>query len=193
MKRTVDTAEIEKFSRIAAEWWDPEGPFRPLHRLNPVRMGYIRDRAVAHFGGDSRSLDPLKGLTAIDLGCGGGLVAEPLARMGATVTAMDADAQAVTVAKRHAAERGVAVDYLRLRAFPFNSEVESFLAQHKTIFVVEQNRDAQLKSLLILETAVEKHKLHSILHYSGLPISSSCVVDGVLAVLGTGERRAVSA
>ena len=77
--------------------------------------------------------------------------------------------------------RGVQIDYMRVRAFPFGQEVEDFLASHSQVFVVEQNRDAQLRSLLILETAVEKAKLHSILHYSGLPMSSSVIVDGVLA------------
>ena len=77
--------------------------------------------------------------------------------------------------------RGVAIDYLRVRAFPFGEEVERFLAAHRLLFVVEQNRDAQLRSLLMLETAVEKAKLRSLLHYSGLPVSSSFIVDGVLA------------
>ena len=109
--RTVDAAEVEKFSRMSADWWDPTGPFRPLHRLNPVRLSYIRDRAAAHFGRDNRSVTPFAGLTALDLGCGGGLVAEPLARMGAGVTAVDADAIAIGAARLHAAERDVAVDY----------------------------------------------------------------------------------
>ncbi|HMN44547.1 MAG TPA: 2-oxoacid:acceptor oxidoreductase subunit alpha, partial [Povalibacter sp.] len=81
--------------------------------------------------------------------------------------------------------KGVTLDYMRIRAFPFGQEVEKFLASHPLLFVVEQNRDAQLRSLLTLETAVEKHQLRSILHYSGLPISSSCIVDGVLAELGS--------
>jgi 2-polyprenyl-6-hydroxyphenyl methylase / 3-demethylubiquinone-9 3-methyltransferase len=109
--RTVDAAEVEKFSRMSADWWDPTGPFRPLHRLNPVRLSYIRDRAAAHFARDARSVSPFAGLTALDLGCGGGLVAEPLARMGAGVTAVDADAVAIGAARLHAAERDVAIDY----------------------------------------------------------------------------------
>jgi len=109
--RTVDAAEVEKFSRISADWWDPTGPFRPLHRLNPVRLSYIRDQAAAHFARDSRSVSPFAGLSALDLGCGGGLVAEPLARMGAGVTAVDADAVAIGAARLHAVERDVAVDY----------------------------------------------------------------------------------
>jgi len=109
--KTVDAAEVEKFSRMSAEWWDPTGPFRPLHRLNPVRLTYVRDQAGAHFGRDSQSIAPFAGLTALDIGCGGGLVAEPLARMGATVTAVDADPVAIEAARLHAAGRGVDVDY----------------------------------------------------------------------------------
>jgi len=96
--------------------------------------------------------------------------------------------EAIDVLKR----RGVQLDYLRVRGFPFGEEVESFLRTHEQIFVVEQNRDAQLKSLLILETAVEKAKLHSVLHYSGLPIPASFVVDGIAAVLQDREPRVVA-
>jgi 2-oxoglutarate ferredoxin oxidoreductase subunit alpha len=91
------------------------------------------------------------------------------------------------------AKRGITVDYMRIRSFPFTNEVETFLASHAKIFVIEQNRDAQLKSLLTLETAVEKHKLHSILHYSGLPMTSKEIVEAVLAELGDARRAAVSA
>jgi 2-polyprenyl-6-hydroxyphenyl methylase / 3-demethylubiquinone-9 3-methyltransferase len=109
--KTVDAAEVEKFSRMSAEWWDPAGPFRPLHRLNPVRLTYIRDRAAAHFGLDSQSIAPFAGLTALDIGCGGGLVAEPLARLGGSVTAVDADPVAIEAARLHAAEREATVEY----------------------------------------------------------------------------------
>jgi len=108
---TVDPTEVEKFTRIAGSWWDPSGPFRPLHRLNPARLGYIRDRAVEHFQADPAATEPLAGLIALDIGCGGGLVAEPLARMGARVTAVDADPAAIDAAREHAAARGVDVDY----------------------------------------------------------------------------------
>jgi 2-oxoglutarate ferredoxin oxidoreductase subunit alpha len=93
--------------------------------------------------------------------------------------------EALDILKR----RGVQVDYMRVKAFPFGAEVEEFLASHKQLFVIEQNRDAQLKSLLTLETAVEKSKLRSILHYSGLPMSSECVVHGVLEGLSIGTPR----
>ena len=87
--------------------------------------------------------------------------------------------------------RGVSLNYMRVRALPFSEEVEKFLADHKLLFVVEQNRDAQLRSLLTLETRVPKEKLRSLLHYSGLPVSSAFIVDGILADLGEG-RRAVA-
>jgi 2-polyprenyl-6-hydroxyphenyl methylase/3-demethylubiquinone-9 3-methyltransferase len=108
---TVDPAEIEKFSRLAAHWWNPDGPFRPLHRLNPVRLGYIRSQAIFHFLRDAKSVTPLAGLAALDIGCGGGLVAEPLAMMGASVTAIDADAEAIQAARAHAAGRGAEINY----------------------------------------------------------------------------------
>jgi 2-polyprenyl-6-hydroxyphenyl methylase/3-demethylubiquinone-9 3-methyltransferase len=109
--KTVDAAEIEKFSRMSAEWWDPSGPFRPLHRLNPVRLTYLKDRMAVHFGLDRRSVAPFGQLSILDIGCGGGLVAEPLARLGATVTAVDADPVAIEAARLHAAGREIDVDY----------------------------------------------------------------------------------
>jgi 2-polyprenyl-6-hydroxyphenyl methylase / 3-demethylubiquinone-9 3-methyltransferase len=108
---SVDQAEIRRFAQLAAEWWDPEGKFRPLHALGPVRLAFIRDQAVRRFRRDERARRPLAGLTALDIGCGGGLLAEPLARMGAAVTGIDADAQGIAVARRHAGEGGLAIDY----------------------------------------------------------------------------------
>jgi 2-polyprenyl-6-hydroxyphenyl methylase/3-demethylubiquinone-9 3-methyltransferase len=116
LSTTVDPAEIAKFGAMADRWWDPDGPFRPLHRLNPVRIGYIRDQAAAHFGGDAASVIPLAGLTALDVGCGGGLVAEPLARLGAVVTAIDADPKAIGAARAHATDRGLEIDYRQASA-----------------------------------------------------------------------------
>ena len=108
---TVDTAEIERFSRIAEEWWDPNGKFAPLHRLNPLRLGYIRDRAAAHWQRDPLSGGPLEGLSVLDIGCGGGLLCEPMARLGATVTGIDAGERNVATARLHAAGQGLAIDY----------------------------------------------------------------------------------
>jgi 2-polyprenyl-6-hydroxyphenyl methylase/3-demethylubiquinone-9 3-methyltransferase len=108
---TVDTAEVERFAALAEEWWDPEGKFRPLHRLNPVRLAFIRDRLCARFGRDPTKPRPLAGLKVIDIGCGGGLVAEPLARLGAHVAAIDASERNIGVARTHAEGQGLAIDY----------------------------------------------------------------------------------
>jgi 2-polyprenyl-6-hydroxyphenyl methylase/3-demethylubiquinone-9 3-methyltransferase len=108
---TIDSAEIERFSRIAEEWWDPAGKFAPLHRLNPLRVGYIRDRAAAHWRREPLSGRPLEGLSVLDIGCGGGLLCEPLARLGAQVMGVDAASKNVRVAARHAAGQALAIEY----------------------------------------------------------------------------------
>lgn len=108
---TIDPAEIEKFSRLAAEWWDPRGKFRPLHKFNPVRLAYIRDAVVSHFGRDGRVRAPLEGLTLLDVGCGGGLASEPMARLGAKVAGIDASARNIEIARLHAGEQSLAIDY----------------------------------------------------------------------------------
>jgi len=113
---TVDAEEVERFARIAQTWWDPEGEFRPLHKLNPVRLAFIRDRLAAHFGRDIREKRPFAGLRLLDIGCGGGLVSEPLARLGFAVTGIDAGEAMLEVARGHAAESGVTVDYRRTTA-----------------------------------------------------------------------------
>ena len=110
-KSTVDAGEVERFSRLAADWWNPRGPMAPLHKFNPVRLGYIRDQAVMHFQRDRKRLDCLNGLRILDIGCGGGLLSEPLARIGAQVVGADPAANNIEVAKLHAAETSVAVDY----------------------------------------------------------------------------------
>src|SRR5690348_9323347 len=95
---TIDSAEIAKFSAMANEWWDPTGKFKPLHKFNPVRLGYIRDWAIRHFGKDGSVRQPLSGLRVLDIGCGGGLLCEPLTRLGAAVTGIDAAGRNVAVA-----------------------------------------------------------------------------------------------
>ncbi|MBS28993.1 MAG: bifunctional 3-demethylubiquinol 3-O-methyltransferase/2-polyprenyl-6-hydroxyphenol methylase [Alphaproteobacteria bacterium] len=106
-----DPDELEKFRRMAAEWWDPTGKFKPLHRFNPVRLEYIRDRACEHFGRDKRDTRPLVGLRLLDVGCGGGLLCEPMARLGAEVTGIDAVAENIGIARLHAGESGLHIDY----------------------------------------------------------------------------------
>ncbi|MEA2976228.1 MAG: 2-polyprenyl-6-hydroxyphenyl methylase / 3-demethylubiquinone-9 3-methyltransferase [Alphaproteobacteria bacterium] len=108
---TVDAAEVERFSRLAADWWNPRGTMAPLHKLNPIRLAYIRDQAAARFQRDAKRLDSLKGLRILDIGCGAGLLSEPLARIGADVVGADPSASNIEVAKLHAAQTGVAVDY----------------------------------------------------------------------------------
>jgi 2-polyprenyl-6-hydroxyphenyl methylase/3-demethylubiquinone-9 3-methyltransferase len=108
---TVDAAEVERFSALAAEWWDPRGKMAPLHKFNPVRLGYIRDQAVARFGCDGKRLDCLKGLRLLDIGCGGGILSEPLARLGAAVVGADPSATNIAAARQHAEEMDIAIDY----------------------------------------------------------------------------------
>lgn len=108
---TIDQSEIDRFSALADEWWNPTGKFKPLHKFNPVRLSYIRDQAAAHFDRDPRSPKPLSGLRVLDIGCGGGLLSEPMAKMGAEVVGADASATNIEVAKIHAQRSGVSVDY----------------------------------------------------------------------------------
>ncbi len=110
-RSTIDAAEVERFSALAAEWWNPNGKFRPLHKFNPVRLAYIRDQVAERFGRDPREARPFKGLRILDIGCGGGLLCEPMARLGAEVVGADASETNIEVAKLHAAETGVDVDY----------------------------------------------------------------------------------
>ncbi|MDP3895154.1 MAG: bifunctional 2-polyprenyl-6-hydroxyphenol methylase/3-demethylubiquinol 3-O-methyltransferase UbiG [Mesorhizobium sp.] len=110
-RSTIDIAEVERFSALAAEWWNPNGKFRPLHKFNPVRLAYIRDQVAVRFGRDPRAPRPFEGLRFLDIGCGGGLLCEPMARLGAYVVGADASQTNIEVAKLHAAESGVTVDY----------------------------------------------------------------------------------
>lgn len=108
---TVNPAEVERFSRMAAEWWDPKGKFKPLHRFNPVRLAILKRELCHRFGRDAKAMGALEGLSVLDIGCGGGLVSEPLARLGAAVTGIDPSPVNVEVARAHAAETGILVDY----------------------------------------------------------------------------------
>lgn len=108
---TVDKKEIANFAKDSHLWWDENGPFRPLHRLNPVRLSYIKDQICAHFDKDRMILKPYRGLSILDIGCGGGLVCEPMARLGADITGIDADENAITAAKAHANDAGLKIDY----------------------------------------------------------------------------------
>ncbi len=113
---TLDPAEIAKFAKTAHAWWDEKGPFAPLHRLNPARLAYIRDRAAARFGPPASRRRPLEGLRVLDIGCGGGLVAEPLARLGAQLTAIDAEGETLKIAQAHALAQGLTITYRQASA-----------------------------------------------------------------------------
>ena len=108
---SVDQDEVARFSRLAAQWWDARGPMAALHKFNPVRLTYIRDRAAEHFGRDPARLDSLAGLRVLDIGCGGGILSEPLARLGARVVGADPSESNIAVAKRHAERAGLSIDY----------------------------------------------------------------------------------
>ncbi|HEY8696889.1 MAG TPA: bifunctional 2-polyprenyl-6-hydroxyphenol methylase/3-demethylubiquinol 3-O-methyltransferase UbiG [Rhizomicrobium sp.] len=111
---SIDPGEIAKFAALAQEWWDPAGPFAPLHKFNPVRLKFIRDTAAAHFEREARGLRPFEGLTLLDIGCGGGLIAEPMARLGFAVMGVDAGGETVKIASAHAAKSGLVIDYRRV-------------------------------------------------------------------------------
>ena len=134
---TVDPQDVERFAAISADWWDPRGSFQPLHRINPARLDFIRGELLAHCNRDSRSLTPFAGLRLADIGCGGGLIAEPMARLGFAVTGIDAAAEAVAVARNHAEASGLGIDYrvsdvemLAASAAPFDAVLALEIVEH---------------------------------------------------------------
>ena len=123
---SVDEDEISRFAELADEWWRPDGPFRPLHALNVPRLTYIRDRLCQRHGRDITGTKPLAGLRILDIGCGGGLIAEPLARLGGEVTAIDAGDKTIAAARRHAEQSGLAIDYRNISAEKLAEEEDQF-------------------------------------------------------------------
>ncbi|MHA7887393.1 MULTISPECIES: bifunctional 2-polyprenyl-6-hydroxyphenol methylase/3-demethylubiquinol 3-O-methyltransferase UbiG [Roseicyclus] len=123
---TVDAGEVAKFEAMAAEWWDPNGKFKPLHMLNPTRLDYITRQIAAEFGRDLSAEMPFAGLRLLDIGCGGGLLSEPMARLGATVVGADAAARNIPVAQVHAAQSGLAIDYRHTTAEALAAAGEQF-------------------------------------------------------------------
>jgi 2-polyprenyl-6-hydroxyphenyl methylase/3-demethylubiquinone-9 3-methyltransferase len=131
---SVDPAEVERFSAIAEAWWDPHGEFAPLHRLNPTRLAFIRETALRQLGRDGRERTPFAGLRLLDVGCGGGLLCEPMARLGFQVTGVDASERNIAIARAHAEQSGLDIDY---RA----STVEDLLAAGEPSFDVILNME----------------------------------------------------
>lgn len=123
---TIDQTEVDRFSAMAAEWWSPTGKFRPLHKFNPVRLTYIRQKICQHFDRDPNGPDALKGLRVLDIGCGGGLLCEPVARMGGQVVGADASSVNIEVAKIHADQSGIDIDYRATTAEALAGEGETF-------------------------------------------------------------------
>ena len=123
---SIDAAEVEKFERMATEWWDPKGIFKPLHQMNPVRLDYAARQIAERFGRDRRAPRPFEGLRLLDIGCGGGLLSEPMARMGAQVTGADAAARNIPVARLHAERSGLSIDYRHTTAEALAATGERF-------------------------------------------------------------------
>jgi 2-polyprenyl-6-hydroxyphenyl methylase/3-demethylubiquinone-9 3-methyltransferase len=108
---SIDPADVARFSAQAAEWWDSRGPFAPLHRFNPARLAFVRDRVAERFGRDAKTREAFAGLTLLDVGCGGGLIAEPMRRLGFAVTAVDASSENIGTARAHADQQGLEIAY----------------------------------------------------------------------------------
>ena len=123
---SVDTAEVAKFEAMAAEWWNPEGKFKPLHMMNPVRLDYITRQIAAEFGRDLKAARPFEGLRLLDIGCGGGLLSEPMARLGAKVVGADAAERNIPVARVHAEAQDLPIDYRHTTAEALVAGGESF-------------------------------------------------------------------
>ena len=120
---TINKKEIEKFSKIAEEWWNPEGKFKPLHKFNPIRISYLKENIIKTFKLDNKKM-PLKDIKILDIGCGGGLLSEPMCRLGATVTGIDASNKNINVAKLHSKKNNLKINY-------YCSSPEKFKVQHK--------------------------------------------------------------
>ena len=131
---SIDPADVARFSAIASEWWDANGKFGPLHRFNPVRLAFIRETALARFGREAKARAPFAGLRLLDIGCGGGLLCEPMARLGFSVTGIDASAPAIGAAGDHAGAQGLDIDY-RI------GTAEALLAANETPFDVILNME----------------------------------------------------
>lgn len=157
---TINANEAAHFGALASEWWDPKGSSAMLHKLNPVRLGFIRSALDAHYGGDGKSRFPLLNRTALDVGCGAGLLCEPLARLGATVTGVDAAPENIAAAKAHAAVSGLQIDYRAgeiaaqgLGQFDVITSMEVIEHVHDpAVFIGELKRHLKPDGLLLLST-----------------------------------------
>lgn len=166
---TIDPEEVARFTAMAAEWWDERGKFAPLHRMNPTRIGYIREQVIGHFSLDGESATPFKNLSLADIGCGGGLISEPMARLGAATTGVDAGLENIKTAALHATQGGLSIDYLC-------NSAEELVAE-----------GAQFDVVLALE--IVEHVSDPALFYDAL---AALVKPGGLLILSTLNRTAKS-
>ena len=139
---TIDKIEIEKFSRLAKDWWNPEGKFKPLHLFNPTRIQFIKDKLIFHFKLNKNSVDPLRGINILDIGCGGGLLCEPLKRLGASITGIDASKNNIEVAKLHANEMNLDINYIH--SLPENLKLKNKFDVILNMEVVEHVSNIEL-------------------------------------------------
>ena len=153
---TVDKTEVEKFSKLSSDWWNPNGKFRPLHLFNPARIKFIKEKLVYYFGLNSNSEKPLKGLKILDIGCGGGLLCEPLTRLGATMTGIDASNDNIEVAKLHSKEMSLNIKYIRCSPenLNFKNEFDSILNMEVVEHVLNVNLFIQNCSKLIKKNGI---------------------------------------
>ena len=140
---SIDPADVARFSAQAAEWWDAHGPFAPLHRFNPARLAFIRDRAAERFDRDPRKREPFAGLSLLDVGCGGGLISEPMRRLGFEVTAIDASAENIGTARVHADQQGLDIAYRAATAEQLEAEGAGPFDVVLSLEVVEHVADPQ--------------------------------------------------
>ena len=124
---TINKKEIEKFSKISSEWWDPNGKFKPLHNFNPIRIKYIKDSSINHFNINNK-IHPLKNLKILDIGCGGGLLSEPMSKLGAKVTGIDASINNIKIAQHHSNKQKLKIDYIC--ASPENLKIKDKFEKH---------------------------------------------------------------
>jgi 2-polyprenyl-6-hydroxyphenyl methylase/3-demethylubiquinone-9 3-methyltransferase len=162
---TVDRSEVDRFDRLARDWWDPNGPMRALHRINPLRLVFIREEACAHFGRDPKEVFALSGLSVLDVGCGAGLLSEPMARLGGAVTALDPSTRNIEAARVHAGESGLPIDYR-------TETVEAVAARGETFDVV-----------LAMEVVEHVRDVDAFLR-----ACAACVAPGGLLLLATINR-----